>query len=47
MSDFPFMVGERVSQIYFEEVTNVEFEQVEVLTDTQRGENGCGSTGKN
>ena len=45
-TEFPFKVGDRVAQIYFEEVTDVEFEQVEQLNDTERGEGGFGSTGK-
>lgn len=43
---FPFQVGDRVAQIYFEEVTDVEFEQVEELSETERGSGGFGSTGK-
>lgn len=46
LTQIPFKVGDRVAQIYFEEVTDVEFEQVEELSDTERGEGGFGSTGK-
>ena len=42
----PFAIGERCGQIYFEKVNDVEFEEVDELTDTIRGEGGFGSTGK-
>lgn len=41
----PFTIGDRCAQIYFEKVNDVEFEEVDALTDTQRGEGGFGSTG--
>ena len=43
----PFAIGERCAQIYFEKVGDVEFEEVDELSDTTRGEGGFGSTGKN
>lgn len=45
ISDFPFSVGDRVGQIYFEEILDVEFEEVDDLDETDRGEGGFGSTG--
>jgi dUTP pyrophosphatase len=43
----PFSVGDRCCQIYFEKVLDVEFEEVKHLPETDRGEGGFGSTGKN
>lgn len=37
--------GERIGQIVITPYLNVEFEEVEALADTQRGEGGFGSTG--
>jgi dUTP pyrophosphatase len=42
---FPYKIGERVAQIYFEKVVDVEFEEVEDLISSERGEGGFGSTG--
>jgi dUTP pyrophosphatase len=42
---FPYEVGERVAQIYFEKNVNVQFEETDELSDTERGEGGFGSTG--
>jgi dUTP pyrophosphatase len=39
--------GERIAQLVFQEVLTVEFEQVESLDDTERGDGGFGSTGVN
>jgi dUTP pyrophosphatase len=44
--EVPFKVGDRIGQIYLEEVIPIEFEEVEELTETERGNNGFGSTGK-
>ena len=44
-SEFPYQVGERIGQIYLEEVTPIEFEEVEELSETIRGAGGFGSTG--
>jgi len=43
---FPYNVGDRVAQIYFEKVQEVIFEIVGELEETQRGQGGFGSTGK-
>lgn len=37
--------GERIGQVIFRRYWNVEFEEVEELSDTERGANGFGSTG--
>lgn len=42
---FPYNVGDRVAQIYFEEVLDVSFDVVPELESTERGEGGFGSTG--
>ena len=42
---FPYKVGDRIGQIYLEEVIPIEFEEVEELTKTQRT-GGWGSTDK-
>ncbi len=44
---FPYQVGDRVGQCYFEEVIPVEWEETKDLSDTVRGEGGYGSTNKN
>jgi dUTP pyrophosphatase len=43
--DFPYGVGDRVAQIYFEEVLPVSFDVVPELEQSERGEGGFGSTG--
>jgi dUTP pyrophosphatase len=42
---FPYAVGDRVAQIYFEEVLPISFDVVPELEQTERGEGGFGSTG--
>ena len=42
---FPYRVGERIGQIYLEEVIPIEFEEVDELSETIRGTCGFGSTG--
>jgi len=42
---FPYAVGERVAQIYFEKVEPVQFIEVDSLDNSQRGEGSFGSTG--
>ena len=42
----PYGIGDRCGQIYFEQITPFEIEEVEHLSDTERGEGGFGSTGK-
>jgi len=42
---FPYKVGDRCVQMYFEKVEEVELIEVDSLEDSQRGEGGFGSTG--
>ena len=42
---FPYGIGDRVAQIYFEEVLPVSFDIVPELEQSERGEGGFGSTG--
>jgi dUTP pyrophosphatase len=42
---FPYKVGDRIGQVYLEEVILMEFEEVKELDDTDRGTGGFGSTG--
>jgi len=42
----PYQLGERICQIYFEKVNDVELEIVDELIETERGGGGFGSTGK-
>ena len=42
---FPYGIGDRVAQIYFEEVLPVSFDVVPELEQSERGEGGFGSTG--
>jgi dUTP pyrophosphatase len=44
-SGFPYKVGDRVAQMWFEKVIDYEFEEVADLSDTDRGAGGFGSTG--
>lgn len=44
--EFPFKVGDRVGQVYLEEVISIKWEEVDELPDSHRGEGGFGSTGK-
>lgn len=44
--EFPYKVGDRIGQIYLEEIIPLEFLEVDELTQTQRGTDGFGSTGK-
>ena len=44
-TSFPYNVGDRVAQIYFEEVLPVSFDVVPELESSERGEGGFGSTG--
>ena len=41
-----YNVGDRVAQLIIMPYPQVEFEEVEELSDTDRGEGGFGSTGK-
>jgi len=42
---FPYLVGDRVGQIYLEKVIPMEFVEVDELSDSDRGSGGFGSTG--
>lgn len=44
--EFPFRVGDRVGQMYFEPVHEVNFIKTHELSQTNRNEGGFGSTGK-
>jgi dUTP pyrophosphatase len=44
-TSFPYGVGDRVAQIYFEEVLPISFDVVPELEQSVRGEAGFGSTG--
>ena len=39
--------GDRIAQLVFQQVLTVEFEQVDVLSESVRGDSGFGSTGAN
>jgi dUTP pyrophosphatase len=43
--NFPYKVGDRVAQIFFENVDDTELEIVSDLAETVRGSGGFGSTG--
>jgi dUTP pyrophosphatase len=45
-SKFPYKINDRVAQCYLEEVIPIEFEVVEELSTTIRGDGGFGSTDK-
>ena len=45
LNRFPYNIGDRVAQIYFEEVLPISFEVVPELESSERGEGGFGSTG--
>jgi dUTP pyrophosphatase len=47
-NDFPFLLkrGTRIAQLTIYKVEDAEFEVVDELTETERGEKGYGSTGK-
>ena len=44
--DFTIQPGDRIAQLVFARFEQAEWENVEVLNETQRGEGGFGSTGK-
>ena len=48
LSNEPFVVnpGERIAQLVVARYEKVEWDEVEVLDETQRGEGGFGSTGR-
>jgi dUTP pyrophosphatase len=43
--DFPYQIGERVAQIYFDRVEEVELSKVAEIASSDRGEGGFGSSG--
>lgn len=43
--EFPYGVGDRIAQIYFEEVLPISFEVVPELESSERGDGAFGSTG--
>lgn len=43
---FTIMAGDRIGQIVLNKVERIEWQQVDTLPDTTRGEGGFGSTGK-
>jgi dUTP pyrophosphatase len=45
-SDYKFEKGHKVAQMIIQKKETVEFEEVNELTETKRGEGGFGSTGK-
>jgi dUTP pyrophosphatase len=45
LNNFPYNVGDRVAQIYFEPVLDVTLAISEDLEESERGEGGFGSTG--
>ena len=44
--EFPFKSGDRIGQIYLEEVIPIEFIEADELSSTERGSGGYGSTNK-
>ena len=46
IKSLPYEVGDRIGQLIIIPIPHVEFEEVEELSDTERGEGGFGSTGK-
>jgi dUTP pyrophosphatase len=42
----PYGIGDRCGQLYFEPIQGFYMEEVDELSDTERGEGGFGSTGK-
>jgi dUTP pyrophosphatase len=45
--EFPFKVGDRIGQIYLQEIIDMDFILTDELEETVRGEGGFGHTGKN
>lgn len=41
---FPYNIGDRIGQLYLEEIIQIEFEEVKELSESERGEGGFGST---
>jgi len=45
-NDFHIKKGERIAQMVFNKIESVDFNEVEELSETKRGDGGFGSTGK-
>jgi dUTP pyrophosphatase len=45
ITEFPYKIGERIAQIYFEKVLPIEFELTDNLSETVRNNGGFGSSG--
>jgi len=45
-NDFQIKKGERIAQMVFNKIESVDFQELEELSDTKRGDGGFGSTGK-
>lgn len=45
--NFKFEKGHKIAQILIQKIERIEFEEVDKLNDSLRGEKGFGSTGKN
>jgi len=43
---FPYNVGDRIGQLYIEEIIPINFVEVKELSNTERGTGGFGSSGK-
>lgn len=46
-ADFPVAKGDRIAQFICERIFYPTLEEVKTLSETERGEGGFGSTGKN
>lgn len=44
--EFPFEAGDRIGQIYLEEIIPIKWTEVKYFEETKRGEGGFGHTGK-
>lgn len=44
--EFPFKIGDRVGQIFLSGITEIDFIQTDILSESTRGEGGFGSTGQ-
>lgn len=42
---FPYVIGDRIGQIFIEKVIDITFEEVNELSETERGSGGFGSSG--
>ncbi len=43
---FSFEKGHKIAQLLIQKIENIEFEETDELSDTDRGQNGFGSSGK-